>query len=425
MKTEENNDERFSLSQFEEMQSRIAKLEKENKILKEELDSGNNNDNVITVLDNIPLALVNLDLEGNILFGNAFYYSLFDIDPNYNKSTDSIFNLSQIWGTNMLDSISQLVNDKKSFDIETELKHPGQKRIYKTRGLCIKNEEGTINSYLIIIGDVTVRKKAEHELISARDRAEESDKLKTAFISNISHEIRTPINHILGFLELLAMDNLELDTKKEYRDIIYRSSQALLNSIDNIIDIARIKSGQIKLKKSEININDLFNSVHSIIPDLQTKNGGRQLEIIKRIPQNSENLSICTDANRLKQIMVNLVENAIKFTHEGRVEFGYKIINNNSLNFFVKDTGIGIKEGDFDLIFENFRQVDYKNTREVEGSGLGLSISKGLADLLDAQIDVKSVVGKGSVFYLHFPNIKIDLKDNNTNPQPEIFDTGF
>jgi len=127
----------------------------------------------------------------------------------------------------------------------------------------------------------------------------------------------------------------------------------------------------------------------------------------------------------LKQILKNLVENAIKFTNEGRVEFGYKSANDGSLYFFVRDTGIGIGKEDFNKIFDNFRQIDYKNTREVEGSGLGLSISKGLAELLNANLELRSVVGKGSVFSLHFPAIECNLQTNNTDFQREIFDTGF
>jgi len=408
------------------LKRKVENLEKENKLLKKELRLKEETKGHISVLDNIPLALINLDLKGNFIFGNAFFYSLFDLEPTFYDRKINISSFSQLWGTGLIENINSLINYQKSFDTEAKLKHLGPERIYKARGLSIFNDGDKVESYLIIIGDITQRKKAENQLIHEKERAEESDRLKTAFLANISHEIRTPINHIMGFLELLSFDDLDGETRNEYRGIIYRSSQALLSSIENIIDIARIKSGQIKLNTTEVNVNKLIHTLEDLSTEIAIKNNKQSLNIRKKTPSNSDNFTINIDGNRLRQILKNLIENAIKFTNVGHVEFGYKPTRDGSLYFFVNDTGIGIEKENYQSIFENFRQVDYQTTREVEGSGLGLSISQGLAELLGANLELRSVVGKGSIFSLHFPKIKCSFsKMKNTNFPDEIFDTGF
>lgn len=412
--------------QANSLKKRLDFLEKENESLKKELSLKNETKEYISVLDNIPLALINLDLDGNFIFGNAFFYGLFDLEQDFHYSKININSFSQLWGTSLIENIQSLINHKKAFDIEAKLKFVGPERIYKARGLSIKDENDKAQSFLIIIGDITQRKRAENQLIHEKERAEESDRLKTAFIANISHEIRTPINHIMGFLELLSLDDLDSDTRNEYRGIIYQSSQALLNSIENIIDIARIKSGQIKLKNSDIRVNDLIITLEDLSKEIAVKNNKQSLEIRTKTPSHSDDFVVNIDGNRLKQILKNLIENAIKFTNEGSVEFGYKPTRDGSLYFFVNDTGIGIDKENYQNIFENFRQVDYRTTREVEGTGLGLSISKGLSELMGAKLELRSVVGKGSVFSLHFPKIKCNInRKNNNNFPKEIFDTGF
>ncbi len=411
--------------QVKSLVKKIESLEKENLVLKEELMIKDEFKGYVSVLDNIPLALINLDISGNFIFGNDFFFSLFGLDYSFIDQNTNISSFSPLWGTELIERINTLLKKHETFNIETSLKQDHQKRIYKARGLAIRDEQDRISSYLIIIGDITQRKKAENQLIGAKDRAEESDRLKTAFISNISHEIRTPINHIMGFLELLSIDDIDNETRNEYRSIIYNSSQSLLNSIENIIDIAKIKSGQIKLKTNKVRVNELIDSVVKLSEEIVIKNNKQALEVRTSLPDDSDDYHINVDDFRLKQILKNLVENAIKFTNEGYVEFGYKQSKNGHLYFYVRDTGIGISKENFEHVFDNFRQIDYRNTREVEGSGLGLSISKGLAELLDARLELRSVVGKGSVFSLFFPKIKCDLKSKNNGIQKEIFDAGF
>ncbi len=408
------------------LKRKIEILEKENRMLKKDMGLKGDTKEHISVLDNIPLALINLDINGNFMFSNAFFYSLFDLEPGFLDNKTNIVGFSPLWGTNLFEHINSLIKFQKSFDCEVKLKYTGSDRIYKARGLSIKNKDDVIQSFLIIIGDITQRKKAENQLIHEKERAEESDRLKTAFIANISHEIRTPINHIMGFLELLSMDDLDYETRNEYRGIIHSSSQSLLNSIENIIDIARIKTGQVQLKSSLTDVNELLDSIEESAKEIVKKNNKQSLRIIKSIPPNSEGFTINIDSKRLKQILKNLVENAIKFTYKGSVDFGYKASLDGNLYFYVKDTGIGINKEDFKTIFDSFRQIDYRTTRVVEGSGIGLAISQGLAELMDAKLEIRSVVDKGSVFSLHFRKIKCNFNQRDKGSFPkEIFDAGF
>lgn len=405
------------------LKRKIELLEKENATLKSQLAVKEKTRGHISVLDNIPLALINLDLDGNFIFGNAFFYSLFDLESNCLDSKTNISSFSPLWGTSLLENINVLCNYQKAFDSEVKLETTGTERIYKARGLTIRDDNDKVKSYLVIIGDITQRKKAENQLIHEKERAEESDRLKTAFIANISHEIRTPINHIMGFLELLSFDDLDAETRNEYRGIIHSSSQSLLNSIENIIDIARIKTGQVVLKNSEVKVNEIIQSLENGAKEIAIKNNKQALTIKTDVPKDSNSYYIEVDKKRLYQILKNLIENAIKFTKEGTVEFGFKSHRDSSLLFFVKDSGIGISKEDYDTIFESFRQIDYRTTRVVEGSGIGLSISNGLAELMGAKLELKSVVGKGSVFTLNFPKIKCNY-GKNSFPK-EIFDAGF
>ena len=250
------------------------------------------------------------------------------------------------------------------------------------------------------------------ELIIAKNKAEESDQLKTAFLANMSHEIRTPLNAIMGFSGLLT-PNLEKEILNNYINIINNSGAQLLSIINDIIDIAKIEAGQIKIENSECNLN-------SFLKELVTSKKQRFLEerienkkIKLSLGNDDKNFTILTDCTRLKQVIINLVNNAIKFTEKGEIEFGYygpgktnnKKVQENELLFFVKDTGIGINIDQQEIIFERFRQVENSLTKRYGGTGLGLAISKSLVVKLGGRIWVESEVGKGSIFYFTLPHI--------------------
>jgi len=246
------------------------------------------------------------------------------------------------------------------------------------------------------------------EIIDIRDslveKAQESERLKSAFLANLSHEIRTPLNGILGFSELLSEDENLTETQQQYLQIIRKNSDNLLSLINDIIDISIIEAKQIKINIAEFNLIDLFNGLESLFKSLGIKNNS-EIEI-RFVNTEFTNFNIKTDQLRLNQILVNLIGNSLKFTEKGHVFFGFNTLteqNNKFLKFYVKDTGIGIDTSLTEIIFDRFRQIDDGNTRKYGGVGLGLSISKNLVNLLGGEIWLESELGKGSTFYFTIP----------------------
>jgi len=247
--------------------------------------------------------------------------------------------------------------------------------------------------------DITEAKQAEKELISSKRKAEESDQLKTAFLQNISHEIRTPLNSILGFSKLLNKPDIPEDKLKQFSGIIIKSSEQLLTIVNDIITISSLETGQEKLTLHKFCVNDLISDLLTIF----TMHPARQKVSIDAKQQVSDKESeITTDKGKLIQILSNLLINALKFTHQGFVEFGYNIEDDNFV-FYVKDTGIGIKPEMQEVVFDRFRQGDSTISTEYGGTGLGLAISKGFTELMGGKIWVESEPGKGSTFYFTIP----------------------
>lgn len=254
------------------------------------------------------------------------------------------------------------------------------------------------------------RSQLEYELVQAKTKAEESDKLKTAFLANMSHEIRTPMNGILGFAEMLNDDQLSEGNRKKYVEIINNNGKMLMSLIDDVIDFAKIEARQIKILEQEFSLNALLTQVHSsfLSESLRKERKNVKLKIHKSL--GNEECYIQSDPNRVRQILTNLVGNAFKFTKEGYIEFGYNPPKHNKLEFFVKDTGIGIPEDKIDLIFERFVQADYSRSRRYSGSGLGLAISRGFVELLGGEMWAKSKEHEGSVFYFNIPYVPAKKK---------------
>ncbi len=242
-------------------------------------------------------------------------------------------------------------------------------------------------------------KKINSELEEAKERAEESDRLKTAFLSNLSHEIRTPMNGILGFADLLSMEGLTAEDQQDYVRIIKQSGERMLSLINDLIDISHIETGQIKITQKEVNINQLLDRVFAFFKPLAEQNG-LDLALEKELQEKDSFLR--TDPTRIEQVLTNLIGNAIKFTKQGEISFGYKQTQ-NQLRFWIKDTGRGIPPDMTEAVFERFRQVDDSTFREEEGSGLGLAISKSIVELLGGEIGVVSKIGSGSEFYFALP----------------------
>lgn len=241
------------------------------------------------------------------------------------------------------------------------------------------------------------------ELSLAKEKAEASDRLKSSFINNISHEIRTPLNGILGFGQILTDGNLSEEEKDTYLQMLNESSARLINTVTNFMDISLLTSGNQKIYKKKTTINTLVLNVINKFND-QCKN--KNINLTLQTPATEEEINIITDGDLLSKILYQLIDNAVKFTLEGTITVGYATTN-NSLKFFVKDTGIGISDEKKDQIFETFIQEDIATTRKYEGSGLGLSIVKGFLALLEGKIWLESEKGKGSVFSFSIPYMEV------------------
>jgi len=264
---------------------------------------------------------------------------------------------------------------------------------------------------LITAVDITERKQAEQELIKAKAHAEESDRLKSAFLANMSHEIRTPMNGVLGFADLLKEPKLSGEEQEMYISIIQSSGTRLLNIINDIIDISKIEAGQMAANISETNVNEKIEDTYNFFKQLAKQ---KDLHFSFKSPLPSIQSIIKTDGEKLHAILTNLVNNAIKFTHSGSIEFGY-MKRDEFLEFFVKDTGIGISQAQKEIIFERFRQAGKQLTKNFEGTGLGLSISKAYVEMLGGKIRVESAEGQGSAFYFTIPYIT-EKQVQSSNP---------
>ena len=240
--------------------------------------------------------------------------------------------------------------------------------------------------------------ETNQDLIVAKEHAEESDRLKTAFLQNMSHEIRTPMNAIMGFSNLLP-DNFDNKTKlKNFTTIITQRCSDLLDLINDILDLSKIESGQLPVNIDECNLNEIFDELHQFFVTYHQKNDKKHIGLHYTPVQSNQPAFILTDKGKLKQIFINLIANAFKFTDNGSISFGLSAVDNNHLTFFVSDTGIGIPANKHDLVFERFMQLTTDGYKAKGGTGLGLPIVKGLAKLIGGDVTLISKEGKGTTF---------------------------
>jgi signal transduction histidine kinase len=281
--------------------------------------------------------------------------------------------------------------------------------IIANKELIFQNEEKEKRAIELIIANEELhyqnkeKEKRAAELIIAKENAEESDKLKTAFLQNMSHEIRTPLNGIIGFSTLLGYNDISREEIDEYTAIIIQSGNRLIEIVNNILDISKIQTGQVKIEQKAIVIDEVFSDLHNFfLPIAKAKN----------IRINYHNLDdkariLFSDEAKLHQILTNLINNAVKFTKSGSIDYGFET-NDDAIRFYVKDTGIGIPKALCEKIFLRFIQVEQSMTKNYEGAGLGLAISKGLVELLGGKIWAESDPGgtseaQGTTFFFTLP----------------------
>ncbi|MDD3161388.1 MAG: PAS domain-containing protein, partial [Bacteroidales bacterium] len=297
---------------------------------------------------------------------------------------------------------------REPFVMEYRMKHhSGEYRWILDMGTPNFNSNGEFVGFIGHCFDISERKHMEDDLIIAKERAEESDRLKSAFLANMSHEIRTPMNGILGFAEILKEPDLTGEEQQDYIEIIQNSGKRMLNIINDIIDISKIEAGLMKTEIMETNINEQINYMYTFFkPEVEAK--GMKISFHTSLP--SSEAIIKTDKEKLYAILTNLLKNAIKYSDEGSIDFGYILKSDNKrgeLEFYVKDTGIGIPKERQEAIFERFIQADIEDKKARQGAGLGLTISKSYVEMLGGRIWVESEHSIGSTFYFTLPYNRI------------------
>jgi len=362
-----------------------------------------------TLLDTIPAPIFYKDINGRYIGCNKAF-ELFFGKTSLEIAGKTVFEiapgeLAQFYYTKDMELFGQ--QGVQEYDSQLIDKH-GIIRDVVFHMASIMDANGRVSGLIGVILDITERKKMVEDLMQAKEKAEESDRLKSAFLANMSHEIRTPMNGILGFAGLLKESNLSGEEQQEYINIIDKSGKRMLNIINDIVSISKVESGQMEISITETNINEQIEYIYSFFK-LEAEQKGIRLVYHNSLPVKEAILK--TDREKIYAILTNLVKNALKFTRSGVIEFGYQLKPAKpkipgepvEMEFYVKDTGVGIRSEQVEFIFERFRQGSESLNRAYEGAGLGLAISKAYVEMLGGKIRVESDFGKGSVFYFTIP----------------------
>ena len=343
-----------------------------------------------------------LDLTTDKITWTNELYKLFKLNPL--QPAPSFFEHEEFFtkdSWNILKiSLEEAIQNGQPYDLELKtISSDGKQGWIWVKSEVLFNNKNEAIALRGTAQNISDRKKAELELQIAKEKAEESDRLKSAFLANMSHEIRTPMNSIIGFSSLLKEVDVDQESKEKYVNLIESAGKRLLTIITDIIDISKIDANQLTIISKPCNINNLLEELHAqfsltmLNPDVK---------LVLKKDDSIKDLEIETDKHRLMQVISNLIENSIKFTQKGFIEFGCEV-QKNEINFYVKDTGFGIEPKDQKIIFERFGQANQNHTF-TKGTGLGLSIVKGLVKLLGGKIWLNSEINKGTTFYFTLPN---------------------
>jgi two-component system, sensor histidine kinase and response regulator len=348
------------------------------------------------LFDNAPLAIFRLDKDMKVVEFNHRFRKMFGYSSKDDLSQVTKFDLlvDPDLGALILDTILET----KEVNTEIMMKKKNGDQFIANLTLALLEEgfkEVTIEG---IVEDITQVAKARDEIIKAKDKAIEADRLKSLFLANMSHEIRTPMNAIIGFTNMLREENITLQERNSYIDVVQSNGNNLMTLIDSIVDFSKLESDQMNISLGEFNFTPLYNSICDHTEKSLILEEKSHIKLL-RSNETKENIRIFSDRHRLNQVLNHLISNAVKFTDKGEIEIGYKIVEND-FTIFVRDTGIGIPKDKLGTIFDRFTKVNNDKNRLFGGTGIGLTISKGLMKLMGGVIEVESELGKGSTFWL-------------------------
>ncbi|MHC1703295.1 MAG: response regulator [Tenuifilaceae bacterium] len=454
--TEINQQKEELLTQSEELLAQSEELERNNLELEKLSIVASKTENAVVIMDS----------KGNFEWVNEGFTHLYGLTLNefLVKRGKNIFDCTS--DPEIISQLNKCIREKKTINYEFFYKTEAGKNVWvQTTITPIIDDNNLIDKLIAIDSDITKLKLAEEEIIQhknelethrdfteqqkmfieqqnveleqhrtrledlvrertselviAKEHAEESDRLKSAFLANMSHEIRTPMNAIIGFSNLLNSSEISEAEKEEFTQQIALNSTTLLQLIDDIIDVAKIESGQLTVQKKNFDINSVLSEIYTVFSKKKDSIYNKEIELRLKVGSENSPFIVYSDPLRIQQVISNLVDNALKFTDHGFVEFGYVIENKvegSLVKFYVKDTGIGLSNDQQKLIFNRFTKVENDKNKLYRGTGLGLVISKNVVNLLGGQINVESEPNRGSTFYFTIPNNK---QSEDANPKKE------
>ncbi len=406
-------------AQNQELLEKLSGLEMQSQLFKKEQIKAANYYRIL--IESADDGISFYDKDGNLKFSNSAFYSLIGLTrDSYNIETaaELIHPDDKDYHTRRQAEL----NEKGTYEGELRLLHSNGNFVFlSTRSVIVKDESGEILGSLTISRDITKLKKEHEELIKANMVAETSNKLKTTFLANISHEVRTPLNSVVGFSNLLLADDITKEVREQYFEHITYNSEKLLQIIGDIIDLSRLESSQIEISSEEVSVNQVVKEVIDEARQVVRRNEKTiSISVITPLDNNSDR--ILSDRVWLKRVLNHLMDNAIKFTLDGSVELSY-YLQNGDLVFKIRDTGIGINKENLGRIFEEFQQEIDGHHRPFEGLGIGLTLVKEVIGKMGGKILVQSEKGIGSVFTFSIPYRQTEtakLKTENLQKdQPE------
>ncbi len=339
------------------------------------------------------------DGSGTFIYMNKYFAQLVEVKPN-EMLGKSFFTLTPHEKKSTIADFVKKSSDLKGGEgMELMLSTRNQKQIpVMINSVIIRDKYQQPQFFAISAVDIRERKEYEDNLLRAKKLAEESDRMKTAFLSTISHELRTPLNAIIGFSELIRMTEVDMDDVKDFNDEIFKSGNHLLSIVEDILDISLLENKNLKINPVEFSLNNLMRNIYQKFKSNQRYNN-QSINLVWKGNKPDGDDKFFTDNSKLEQIFSKLLDNAYKFSTKGTIEFGYRYFEDEKIfDFFVKDEGKGIHESKLSDIFESFKQLDEGNNRAHDGLGLGLSIVNQLLELMNGEIFVESKPRKGSIF---------------------------